>query len=260
MTTRLERQPHRVYGHRPSPPDERDYLANPAGLSLAPEVDMRKGPMPLVFDQLELGSCTANGTGAMLQYDLSLDRLALGQSKARRRSRLDLYYGERSIEGTLGRGDVGAVGRDGFKYAQQTGVLLESAWPYDISRYQDTPPDLKRHKLTKPYALVDPDVDTMKAVLSNNQMIGFGFTVYSSFESQNTAYTGIVQMPAVGYEEELGGHWVVACGYLANEPDYALVRNSWSSKWGIGGYCLFPWQYLVSTSLVSERRTIVRPA
>src|SRR3954469_18118611 len=111
---------------------------------------------------------------------MSLD---LATRRARRRSRLDIYFGERSLEGELGQGDTGAYGRDGFKFAQQTGVLLESVWPYDITTYEGPPPaDRKRHKLTKPYAAVQQNADHVKAVLSNQQLIAFVFTVYESFE------------------------------------------------------------------------------
>src|SRR3954469_14269589 len=113
----------RYYGYRRSPEDMRDKIADPSGLSILPEVDLRTGPMPRVFDQGQLGSCTSNAVGACLQFDLSLDRIALGQGKARRQSRLDIYYGERALEGSLGEDDPGAFGRDGFKFAQQTGAL-----------------------------------------------------------------------------------------------------------------------------------------
>lgn len=248
----------RRYGWRRSPEDQRDKIADPSGLTILPEVDLRKGPMPLVFDQGQLGSCTANAVAACLQYDLSLDRRAIGQGNARRRSRLDIYYGERSLEGELGQGDTGAYGRDGFKFAQQTGVLLEERWAYDISTYEGPPPTgYKRYKLGKPYAAVQQDVDHIKAVLSNQQLVAFGFEVYSNFESTKTETTGVVDMPQGG---RLGGHEMVLVGYLQAHPGYFLARNSWGSSFGLGGYCLFPEQYLTDSSLASDLRTIVRPA
>jgi C1A family cysteine protease len=245
----------RSYGYRRSPEDKRDKLAAPPELILS-EVDLRDGPMPLVFDQEDLGSCTSQAVAACLQYDLSLD---LATRRARRRSRLDIYYGERSLEGQLGNGDTGAYGRDGFKFAQQTGCLLEVRWPYDTSMFEDPPPSgYKRYKLGKRYASVTQDVDHVKAVLSNGQLMAFGFKAYESFESDSTARNGLVLMPKPG-EMVVGGHEMVVCGYLADEPAYALVRNSWGSGWGDGGYCLFPWAYLIHPDLADDLRTIVRP-
>ena len=69
-------------------------------------------------------------------------------------------------------------------------------------------------------------------------------------------------------ESTLGGHEVLANGYLANYPDHVLCRNSWGTDvyqalqgadtYG-GGYFLFPWQYLTDPSLAGDLRTIVRP-
>ncbi len=243
----------RAYGWRPSPPDNRDKVADPSGLTVLPEVDLRQGPMPLVYDQGQLGSCTANAVCAALQFDLSLD---LAPKKARRRSRLDLYYGERSLEGSLQDGDTGAIGRDGFKYAQQTGVLLEQAWPYDITTYHGPPPAGRRHKLAKPYAAVTKTEAHIKAVLSNQQTVAIGFTVYDAFESPEVAQSGVVDLPGPS-EYPLGGHEVLLVGYLAAHPDYALARNSWGSDWGLGGYFLWAWEYILS-SYTSDLRTIVR--
>ena len=98
----------------------------------------------------------------------------------------------------------------------------------------------------------------MKAVLSNRQTIAFGFTVYESFESQEVAQTGIVPMPTRD-ERTLGGHEVLLVGYLKNEPNYGLVRNSWGTSWGMAGYFLMPWAYLMDANLASDFRTIRRP-
>ena len=95
-------------------------------------------------------------------------------------------------------------------------------------------------------------------MLSNRQTIAFGFSVYESFESQQVAETGVVPMPGPD-ERQLGGHEVLAVGYLEDHPDHVLVRNSWGPDWGMGGYFLMPWAYLLSTDLSSDFRTIVRP-
>ena len=61
-------------------------------------------------------------------------------------------------------------------------------------------------------------------------------------------------------EKQLGGHEVLLVGYLKDQPNYGLVRNSWGPGWGIKGYFLMPWAYLIDANLASDFRTIRRPA
>jgi C1A family cysteine protease len=246
----------RRYGWKPSLPDHRDLIADTTGLTPLPEVDPR-ADLPVPFNQGQLGSCTANAVGAALEYDAMLDG-----APAVTPSRLFIYYCERQIEGSLGQGDTGAFGRDGFKAAKRYGTPPETEWPYDIGKYADDPPqsvwtDAAEHTLAKPYKSVPRSVNQFKLVLSNKQTIAFGFSVYDSFESQSVAASGVVPMPEPG-EQQIGGHEVLAVGYLKDEPNYVLVRNSWGTGWGLGGYFLMPWQYLLSTDLASDFRTIVR--
>jgi C1A family cysteine protease len=246
-------------GWRRTPEHLRPEFADHSGLTVLDEVDPRK-QLPAVFDQGQLGSCTANATAAAFQYDGIVDGKDPGLL-----SRLWIYYQERKREGVLGQGDTGAYGHDAFKVASTIGVCAETDWAYDISIFQGPVPatavkDEKHYRLTKPYRSVFPDVDAVKAVLSNRQTIAFGFAVYSSFESAKVAGTGIVPMPNVKTEQLLGGHEPLLVGYLKAYPDHGLVRNSWGSGWGLGGYCLMPWELILSLTLASDWTTIVRPA
>lgn len=239
-------------------------LATPSTL-IQPEVDPRGDRyMPLVFDQGQLGSCTSQAVEACFQY---AEAQALGRP-ARRRSRLDIYYGERMIEGQPADQDTGAYGHDGFTFLQQTGALLEKAWPYDPATFAGPPPAGNRWKLRLPVQAVPQAQDSIMSVLSAGQTVAYGFTVYSSFEDQQTLDTGRVPMPTRG-DGVLGGHEMLIVGYLEAEPAYALVRNSWGADlyMGVpgagvggvpGGYLLFPWQYLLDPSLCSDFRTITR--
>ena len=86
-------------------PDARDYAYAapiyrfPQGLPMS--VDLRP-ECPRVYDQGQLGSCTANGIAAAIEFD----RRKLGQ-KTFTPSRLFIYYNERVIEGTVNQ-DAGA--------------------------------------------------------------------------------------------------------------------------------------------------------
>jgi C1A family cysteine protease len=248
------------FGWKPSLPDQRDLIADTSEIKVAEEVDPRSD-LPAVYDQGQLGSCTANAVAAALEYNDRLD----GDSDLGTPSRLFIYYFERKVEGSPPDQDTGAYGRDGFKVAKRWGTPPESDWPYSDANpgaFQEEPPqkvmdEAAKHKLEAAYRAVPRSVDSFKAVLSNRQTCAFGFTVYESFESDAVAKTGIVPMPGRD-ERVLGGHEVLMVGYLKDEPNYALVRNSWGDGWALDGYCLFPWAYLLS-QLASDFRTIRRP-
>lgn len=226
--------------------------ADTTGLSVAAEVDPRH-KLPPVFDQGQLGSCTANATNACFQYDAIQDGKDCGIL-----SRLWTYYWERSLEHTLDQGDCGAMGHDAFTVAKH-GIPDETLWPYDISRFEEQPPAAypRAYKLTKVVHAVPQTETAIKQVLSNGQTVAFGFTVYESFEAA-WREPGVMPLPKPG-EEVLGGHEVLIVGYLKDHPKYALVRNSWGAGWGLGGYFLFPWQALLNPNIASDFRTIVRP-
>ena len=62
---------HRSYGWVPDLPDQRDHLyaATPEILAkLPPKKDLRSG-CPAVYDQGQLGSCTANAISGAIQFD-----------------------------------------------------------------------------------------------------------------------------------------------------------------------------------------------
>jgi C1A family cysteine protease len=256
------------YGWRGPYPGAPYPTADPSGLMILGEVDPRL-QMPSIFDQLKLGTCTANATAACFEYDAILDGHDCGKL-----SRLWIYYFERVLEGTVSEGDVGAYGHDAFKVAQH-GIPDESLWPYIEAKYNEKPADIepRAYTLKKPVHTVPQNEGAIRAVLSNKQTIAFGFTVYDSFEDESWWPSAKMPVPRKG-ENSPGGHEIDIVGFLEDDPDYFIARNSWNLIYGLfgdtssvtpaeakarkGGYFLFPKAVLLDPNMCSDFRTIVR--
>lgn len=261
---------HLRYGWVPDLPDHRDRFrtADPAALANLPaKVDLRDNPaMPPVYDQQQIGSCTANGIGAAVEFMLRSEKLTDFMP-----SRLFIYYNERAMEGSVGF-DSGAQIRDGVKSVAKQGVCPEDEWPYDGDPADPDGSWPAGHRAAmKPtsacyaaasgttavvYERVVQQADQIRAVLAAGDPVVFGFTVYASFESEQVAQTGVVPMPGPD-EEQLGGHCTVIVGY-DDQATRFLVRNSWGTGWGQGGYFTMPYEYVTNRRLASDLWTIKR--
>ncbi|HWB95697.1 MAG TPA: C1 family peptidase [Bryobacteraceae bacterium] len=243
------------YGWVPDLPDQRDHLyaAPAATLSvLPPSVDLRS-QCPAVYDQGQLGSCTANAIGAAIQFNQMKQGL---QSFVP--SRLFIYYNERVIEHTV-NSDSGAQIRDGIKSVAKQGACREEpTWPYDISKFAEKPPkaayDEALHNKVLQYQRITHIANQMKGCLASGYPFIFGFTVYESFESEEISKTGILQMPGSS-EQVVGGHAVLAVGY-SDASQRFIVRNSWGPDWGQKGYFTMPYAYLTNSDLADDFWTI----
>jgi C1A family cysteine protease len=247
------------YGWRRDLPDPRDHLyAAPLALSLPPTYDLRSfSTLPPVYDQGDLGSCTANAIAAAIQFERSRQKLPSGNLIP---SRLFIYYNERTIEGTVGS-DSGAEIRDGIKSVASQGDCFEegkNAWPYVVADFNDKPRPACYKAALKDrvvsYSRLIQSLDQMRGCLASGYPFVCGFTVFPAFESKDVARTGTVPMPATG-ERAIGGHAVMAVGYDDNAQRFT-VRNSWGVAWGREGYFTIPYAYLTSSSLASDFWTI----
>lgn len=238
----------RAYGWIPSKPSLKVGVYKPKRVKeadLPNSVDLRstfRDP----YDQGQLGSCTANGIAGVIEH-----RMIVANYKWQfRPSRLFIYYNERDMEGTVDQ-DAGAEIADGVDSINKLGVCPEIIYnnepqpdwvlPYsdDANTFKQKPSDACYKDALLHQSLKDESVALTRANVLNTLAAGvpivFGFTVYSSFESQSTMDTGIMKVPGF-LEQVLGGHCVVAVGYLLNTPmgnqkikDWVLVRNSWGT-------------------------------
>jgi C1A family cysteine protease len=214
-------------------------------------VDLRPG-CPPVYDQGELGSCTAQAIAGAIEFDQRRQGLPTFTP-----SRLFIYYNERVIEHSV-EDDHGAMPRDGIKVVARLGAPPEPDWPYDIDRFAERPAerayrDAEEHRVSR-YERMARDLAHLRGCLASGFPFVFGFAVYEGFEGAAVARTGRLEMPGAG-ERLIGGHAVLAVGYLDAERRF-IVRNSWGPGFGMDGYFTIPYDYLLERRLSADFWTI----
>ena len=239
------------YGWKPDLPDVRDkyQLRQRRPGQLPAKVDLSVGFAGVpVFDQGELGSCTAHAIAQALMFDQLKQGLLPFVP-----SRLFIYYNERAIEGTTAE-DSGAMLRDGIKSVASNGAPAEKLWPYDIAKFARAPyarvyRAAKTHHAVK-YERLCQNLPAIKSCLARGFPFVFGFTVYDGFESDEVTQTGTLNMPAAT-EGVMGGHAVICVGY-DNATSRLTVRNSWGADWGNKGYFTMPYDYILNRDLADD--------
>jgi C1A family cysteine protease len=205
---------------------------------------------PLIYNQGQQGSCTAQAIAAAVDFERKRQGLDFMWP-----SREFIYWNERALEGSTSS-DSGAMIRDGFKVITHKGVCTEQNWPYK-SGWHARPPKwafLKaRHQKTLTYLSIQQQQIDMLDCLAQGFPFVFGITVYDSFESDAANATGNVPMPGPT-EAVLGGHALLAVGY--ESVSRIRFRNSWGEEWGDAGYGTIPIHYLTNPNLASDFWTV----
>lgn len=240
----------RALGWVPDVPDLRDYTYCAKRATLPRSVDLRK-KLPKVYDQGDLGSCTAQALAATYQWNCIQQKLDTSIP-----SRLFIYYYERLAEGTVSS-DSGAMLRTGIKVLSKRGVCPEKFWPYDIRRFAARPSTQAisaagGDRRIDRYERVPVTESSIKSVLASGELVVFGAALFESFDQIGSS--GLVPMPT-SRESMIGGHAMTIVGYNTKSKRF-LVRNSWGASWGSKGYCWFPFSYILNTDLCDDFWTI----
>jgi len=218
---------------------------------------------PPIKDQDNLNACTAFAGITLVEY--------FAQRRYGKYINLSprfLYKVSRNLMNRFD--DLGASVRQTMKALVLFGVPPEEVWPWRANDFNEEPPafcyayaqsfqSLKYFRLDAAnLAPQNGQMDSrelllfqIKAVLAAGLPCMFGFTVYSSFYKEKNIRRGYIAYPS-SRDQVVGGHAAVAVGYndykvidrVDGEPAKRgafLIRNSWGTAWGDGGYGWLPY-------------------
>lgn len=230
--------------------DPRDHIVAPNKAVSSVQVDFRS-LVPYIKDQGDAGSCTAHAGTELTELLYRMQPSFLAKKvdvNTLRFSPLFLYGQERMKEGTFNT-DAGADSRTVFQVLSSTGVCLEGQDPYASNNIFVAPTqaqlaDAAVYKIGSYHRI--PDIDTAKTVLQSKYTFTIGMPLFSQFESDEAAATGMIAMPS---GTEIGGHemHIVGCDdslQVLDQVGAFISQNSWSDRWGAKGFCLIPYAYL----------------
>lgn len=250
--------PIRKLGWKPDVPDFRDSKYETVRMKaekprvLPKLVDLRD-KFPPIYDQGDLGSCVSMGVAAALEYNREIQGITTPIDP----SRLFIYYNVRKTEGTINE-DAGAYIRTGIKSVVKDGYCDESLWPYDISKFKNSPPDAcyqqaKKHRAVSYYRVDSTNLTHLKSCLAAKYPIVFGAMLYTSFYEGDTN-GGFVPVPKPTDSDE-GGHCMTIIGYN-DEKKLFIIRNSWGTGVGDKGHYYIPYEYIINPNICDDFWTI----
>lgn len=160
--------------------------------------------MPPVLNQGSTNMCVTYALGSHIDWNIDMDKKTKCKDNHVDRKAI---YSARSV-----KGDNGMTFKEALGYVKNTGVKT----------------DIGMVKINH-YAFVGSDIALKQALIANGPCIGGLYCYNSTNEFWN-------KQPG---NELLGGHAICIVGY---NKDGFIIRNSWGSYWGQGGYTLMRYE------------------
>ncbi|CAF4512089.1 unnamed protein product [Rotaria socialis] len=226
---------------------------------LPEKVDLRPW-MTEIENQSSISSCTANAMAGAYEY---LNYKSTGNQIDV--SRLFIYYNSRlkGLKQNQKLADTGSAIQYAVETLEESGVCLESLWPYDIKKVNAKPiqqcySEAEEYTITEALQ-VNIDINEMKSCLAQGFPIIVSLNLYKSFDKAKAK--GKVPMPKANEtsRDSHGRHAVLLSGY-SNSSKAFIVRNSWGKGWGDKGYCYVPYDYMGNKKLCNIAWTIKKLA
>lgn len=167
-------------------------------------------------------------------------------------SRLFIYYNARVKKNDSDEDidDTGSSIKCAIEALEESGVCLESIWPFDLENVNECPSD-EAYEVAENNKIVDAlriniKLDEMKLCLAQGYPFVFGVKLYKSFDKARKK--GIVPMPSSDEQSRSSHgryvlsqreilihlyilrHAMLAVGYSDRSKSF-IVRNSWGTKW-----------------------------
>jgi C1A family cysteine protease len=235
----------------------RDYKLAPlpasADLSLA---------MPPVYDQGDIGSCTANAGAGAFDYQWNVQHKAFAFP-----SRLGLYQDELKHDGNFPQ-DAGSYTVTILWVLTNQGVATERCWPYVTSRLASPAPKCAVTQRPQYMAVKTYDVPNNDGGYAVKQCIanigipvltgGYVFNSIQTPKKDAKTKQWYVPMPS---GKPIGGHEVLIVGYddnlvIGSIKGWVRIRNSWGTGWGDKGYAWFPQAYILNAKWFEDNGAI----
>jgi C1A family cysteine protease len=239
-------------------------------VDLRKQTPTSKGVLSAIWDQGQTSACTAYALLGAVEYVTAAvsgtrpwNPIAPSQTFSKR----FVYYNTRAIENTTGQ-DCGAVLADGIKALQKYGACRATKCADAASLILKAPTQEAFTQALSACALsvrsIPNSREKMMECLDHFGLpFVIGIAVFPQFMKvvslRSSPRRGIVDMPPlpIDWNSCLGGHAILCVGYkFIDNQLYWIVRNSWGTSWGDGGYCYIHGDYFTNSAISTDQWAI----